>query len=155
MNYIQVSPIDLIVIATFAFAAVWHFPVLRPIGALLLIAAAITPFTSPLSAPEKGLIYLPLDVIGGITGVYLWAWHKENVGKRFLGFAIASCIAHLVMFTHPPHTQDQHWWYVATLNVLFIASCFYVGGTGLARLHRHLWERAGDCQPVGALGSGG
>lgn len=155
MTYVSVSSQDLIVIALAVLIAVRAFPPLRLIGILLFVAAAVTPFTSPLEAPVKGLIYLPFDVMCGFVGVAIWARTGEKAGLGFLAFSIACLLAHLVMFASPPHTTAQHWWYVATLNVLFISFCLYLGGTGFARLHRHLWERRGDPRAGLALGSGG
>lgn len=141
MSYVQVSAIDLIVIGAFAAIAAWRWPTIRPLGALLFMAAAITPFTSPLSVEAKGLIYLIVDVVGGVVGAMVYVRHRQTAGLAFLVFAILSCIAHLAMFANPPHTTDQHYMYVLTLNVLFILSCICVGGDGLARSHRHLWQR--------------
>lgn len=151
----QVSPVDLTVIAVAALVAVWHFPTLRPIGFLLLIAALATFFTRGLPVEVKGLIYLPLDVIGGLTGLAVWIGFRERAGGIFFASALACCVAHYAMFSHPPHTKTQELWYLVTLNCIFIATCVAIGGTGLARSHRHLWERAGHRKPAVALGSGG
>lgn len=155
MSYVSVSSEDLIVIALTVLFATWKLPTLKPIGMLLVIAAAVTPFTSPLSAPAKGLVYLPLDVIGGIVALIIWRFTGEKVGKWFFRFSLACLAAHLVMFSHPPHTDAQNWWYTATLNVLFISFCLYVGGTGFGRLHRHLREHWGHRPARVSVGSGG
>jgi len=138
----QVSAVDLIVIALFAAIASWRWPTIWPFGLLLVLAAAITPWTSPLEAAPKGLIYLAIDVLGGVVAAFIFVRTRETVALVFLIMAILSCVAHLAMFANPPHTYDQHYMYVLTLNILFITTCLLVGGDGLARSHRHLWKRA-------------
>lgn len=151
----QVGPVDLTVIALAALAAVWHFPTLRPIGGLLLIAALATFVTRGLPVEVKGLIYLPLDVIGGLAGLAVWIGFRERAGAIFFASALACCVAHYAMFSHPPHTKGQALAYIVTLNCIFIATCVAIGGTGLARSHRHIWQRRRDHRAGFALGNVG
>ena len=101
------------------------------------------------------MINLPIDIIGGVAGVAVYVRYRERAGLAFTIFALLSCCVHFAMFAHPPHTFSQHWYYVLFLNVLFIGTCLTVGGTGFARLHRHLGIRRGDSVSRRYVGYGG
>ena len=147
--------VNLLLLAGCVVAATWRFPALRGLGLLLAAAAAVTPFTSGLGITEKAMAYLPIDIIGGVAGVVIFVRYREWAGLAFTVFAILSCCVHFAMFSRPPHTFDQHWYYVLCLNVLFIGSCLTIGGTGFVRLHRHLGIRRGNSLSRRFAGSGG
>jgi hypothetical protein len=136
---------DLAILALTALLAGWRYPGLRVLGALLCIAVAVLPFTNEIAKPDRMFVFIPLDIFGGIMGVVCVFKFKEKMGWLFFGTSLAAMFAHFAFALRPlPHLENA---YIGALNGLFILSCLCVGGSGLARLHSHLFRGSGGRHP--------
>lgn len=132
-------------LATLIAASRW--PGLRYQAMMLCLAVVVAFIASPLPPNEKAFYYLAVDIGGGvIAGGLFWLWRE----KTCLGFIVLSMlcvVAHLALFASPNlgYIPNAKLW-TGTLNVLFFAMIFMVGGTGYARRHRHIalpsWPRS-------------
>lgn len=126
---------DLILCAGLALLCGWNWPPLRLLAGLLVLAAASTVFTNALDPIDRAFFFIPFDVACGVIAILIW-WHKRESAALLFGLGIiGQMMIHLAVFMSP-HTPAQKDFYIAALNVLFLAQCLITGGLGFARLHR-------------------
>jgi hypothetical protein len=146
--------LDLAIIATFAALATVRFPGLRPLGVLLCLGVAVLPWTNQMPVPDRLAVYVPLDVLGGMVGVWSWARYRERLGAMFALASLLACMGHVAVAFDPWNWGTQ-WGYIAFLNTLFVLTCIVTGGTGFVRLHPHLFGSGRGHRTRSAAGHGG
>lgn len=136
---------EIMLIAAAVMAASWHDRPLKFQACLMLGASVISLLTYGLGLMQAALVYICVDFIGVLAGLYVHQKWRGNNGLIFTVLSIVALTAHVALFStlyrgglSPGQVTDLSDWYKFTLNSIYALTALSVGGRGFVRFIRSL-----------------